>query len=116
MLGKAVFMSLETTEISVFVSVVKLGSFARAAQEHGMTPSGVSRVVSRLEERLAVRLLQRSTRRLSLTESGAVLFRRGQRVLHRRTGGFPSGGPPAVRQPTVAGGQPGLYSPPWRAP
>ncbi|SOC02549.1 DNA-binding transcriptional LysR family regulator [Alloalcanivorax xenomutans] len=81
MLGKAVLMSLETTEISVFVSVVKLGSFARAAQEHGMTPSGVSRVVSRLEERLAVRLLQRSTRRLSLTESGAVLFRRGQRVL-----------------------------------
>ncbi len=74
-------MSLETSEIKIFVSVVKLGSFARAAEEHGMTPSGVSRVVSRLEERLAVRLLQRSTRRLSLTEAGDALYWRGQRIL-----------------------------------
>ena len=70
-----------TTEISVFVSVVKHSSFVRAAAEHGMTPSGVSRVVSRLEERLGARLLQRSTRKLSLTEAGAVFHARAVQLL-----------------------------------
>lgn len=74
-------MPLETTAIAVFASVVKHSNFARAAEEHGMTPSGVSRVVSRLEERLGVRLLQRSTRRLSLTETGAVFHQRALQIL-----------------------------------
>ncbi|MDX1458711.1 MAG: LysR family transcriptional regulator [Marinobacter sp.] len=74
-------MPLETSTIAVFASVVKHSSFARAAEEHGMTPSGVSRVISRLEERLGVRLLQRSTRRLSLTETGAMFHQRALQIL-----------------------------------
>jgi DNA-binding transcriptional LysR family regulator len=74
-------MPIETAPISVFVSVVKHKSFARAAEDHGMTPSGVSRTISRLEERLGVRLLQRSTRRLSLTEPGDVFFQRALQIL-----------------------------------
>ena len=75
-------MPLETSAIAVFASVVKHSSFARAAEEQGMTPSGVSRVISRLEEHLGVRLLQRSTRRMSLTETGSVFYQRSLQILH----------------------------------
>ena len=61
----------ETSELRVFASVVAHGSFAKAADEHQMTPSGVSKLIARLEERLGARLLQRTTRKLSLTEVGA---------------------------------------------
>ncbi|WP_250458691.1 LysR family transcriptional regulator [Microbulbifer litoralis] len=74
-------MPLDTSAIAVFASVVKHSNFARAAEEQGMTPSGVSRVISRLEERLGVRLLQRSTRRLSLTETGAAFHQRALQIL-----------------------------------
>ncbi|MGQ9427219.1 LysR family transcriptional regulator [Gilvimarinus sp. F26214L] len=74
-------MPLDTSAIAVFASVVKHSNFARAAEEQGLTPSGVSRVISRLEERLGVRLLQRSTRRLSLTETGAVFHQRALQIL-----------------------------------
>jgi len=47
-------------EISLFVRVVERGGFAAAAEGTGLTPSGVSRAVSRLEDRLGVRLLCRS--------------------------------------------------------
>ncbi|MFC6632723.1 LysR family transcriptional regulator [Microbulbifer taiwanensis] len=74
-------MPLDTSAIAVFASVVKHSNFARAAEEQGMTPSGVSRVISRLEEHLGVRLLQRSTRRLSLTETGSVFHQRALQIL-----------------------------------
>ncbi|MFP2924290.1 LysR family transcriptional regulator [Pyxidicoccus sp. 3LG] len=48
--------------MQVFTRVVDLGGFTRAAENLGLTPSGVSRIVSRLEERLGVRLLNRTTR------------------------------------------------------
>ena len=75
-------MPLDTNALVVFVSVVKHGNFARAATDNAMTASGVSRVISRLEERLGVRLLQRSTRRLSLTATGAVFYERAQQILN----------------------------------
>lgn len=67
--------------IQAFVHVVDAGSFASAAQQMNMTPSGVSRAVSRLEGQLDVRLLQRSTRALSLTEEGRVFYRECARIL-----------------------------------
>lgn len=67
--------------ISAFVRVVEAKSFAAAAVQLGMTPSGVSRAVSRLEERLGARLLFRSTRSLRLTDDGAAFHARCKEIL-----------------------------------
>lgn len=67
--------------ISAFVRVVEAKSFASAAAQLGMTPSGVSRAVSRLEEQLGVRLLFRSTRALRLTDDGASFYTRCREIL-----------------------------------
>jgi DNA-binding transcriptional LysR family regulator len=56
--------------MAVFASVVEKRSLASAAREFGLTPSAVSRIVTRLEERLSVRLIQRNTRHLVPTEAG----------------------------------------------
>lgn len=74
-------MPIDTAELSVFVSVVKYGGFARAARAGNLTPSGVSRIITRLERRLGARLLQRSTRKQSLTEAGAAFYARAVRIL-----------------------------------
>lgn len=60
--------------IVAFVRAAELGGFTRAAQVIGITPSGVGKSISRLEASLGVRLLQRTTRRISLTDDGAVFF------------------------------------------
>lgn len=67
--------------ISAFVRVVEAKSFAAAASQLGMTPSGVSRAVSRLEEQLGARLLFRSTRSLRLTDDGAAFHARCKEIL-----------------------------------
>jgi DNA-binding transcriptional LysR family regulator len=59
-----------------FVQTVAAGSFAGAAKKLGVTPVAVSKNVQRLERQLGVRLLQRSTRKLSLTEEGRVFYER----------------------------------------
>ncbi|WP_437678304.1 LysR family transcriptional regulator [Sorangium sp. So ce131] len=69
------------SEIGVFTRVVDARSFTRAGQQLGLTPSGVSRVVARLEERLGVRLLNRTTRSISLTDDGAAYYERCQKIL-----------------------------------
>ena len=61
--------------VAVFVKVVQAGSFGRAAEQLGMPNSTVSAYVSRLEKRLGVTLLQRTTRRSRLTEAGEKYFR-----------------------------------------
>lgn len=68
-------------EIQAFVSVAELGSFAAAATRIGRDASVVSRRVSLLERRLGVRLLTRTTRRVSLTDAGAAYLKRVQAVL-----------------------------------
>lgn len=68
-------------EMQVFVRVVETGSFSEAARSLLMTPSTVSKLVSRIETRLGVRLIERSTRHLSLTDEGQVYFERGLAVL-----------------------------------
>ena len=59
-----------------FVRTVAAGSFAGAAKELGITPVAVSKNVQRLERELGVRLLQRSTRKLALTEEGRLYYAR----------------------------------------
>ena len=56
--------------IRAFVQAVEAGSFSRAAQQLGMSPSSVGKAVARLEQRLDVRLFHRTTRSLSLTDEG----------------------------------------------
>lgn len=56
--------------LRVLLAIVDAGSFARAADMLDMTPSGVSRAVTRLEQRLGVRLFERTTRNVSLSDEG----------------------------------------------
>jgi LysR family transcriptional regulator for bpeEF and oprC len=72
---------LDMKALSVFVKVGERLSFVGAAKDLGMTQSGVSNAVSRLEDELGVRLLDRSTRNVNLTEEGALFLQRCQRIL-----------------------------------
>src|SRR5690242_15768640 len=72
---------MDLNEITVFTRVVQAGSFTAAAKVLGMPKSTVSRKVSDLEERLDARLLQRTTRKLSLTDAGRTYFDYGVRIL-----------------------------------
>lgn len=68
-------------ELEVFVRVIELGGFSAAARACGMTPSAVSKLVARLEQRLGTRLVNRSTRQLQLTAEGCAFYERGVRIL-----------------------------------
>ena len=70
-------MSFDTrllTGVGVLAAVTEAGNFARAAEMLGLTPSGVSRAVARLEARVGVRLFDRNPREVSLTEEGRRLY------------------------------------------
>jgi LysR family transcriptional regulator, regulator for bpeEF and oprC len=67
--------------LSIFVRVAERRSFVRAAADLGITQSGVSNAISRLEDQLGVRLLARTTRRVSLTDDGAAFFERCRQSL-----------------------------------
>jgi DNA-binding transcriptional LysR family regulator len=71
------------SDISVFVQVVDSGSFTAAAERLGLSKSVVSKYVTRLEDRLGARLLNRTTRRLSLTEAGEMFYNRSLRGLEQ---------------------------------
>jgi DNA-binding transcriptional LysR family regulator len=64
-----------------FAEAAKHGSFARAARELHLSPSAVAKSVQRLEQHLKLRLFQRTTRRVTLTQEGAALYERSRRVL-----------------------------------
>lgn len=70
-------------EMVVFVRVVEAGSFSEAARLLLMTPSTVSKLIARLEARLGVRLIERSTRRLVLTGEGQFYYERSQALLEQ---------------------------------
>jgi DNA-binding transcriptional LysR family regulator len=72
---------METSDLRAFVRVMDRGSFSSAAKDLGLTPSAVSKLVSRLEDRLGVRLLERSTRRLALTPEGEAFLARARRIV-----------------------------------
>src|ERR1700761_6040460 len=67
--------------LEVLAAVVRAGSFVRAAATLGLTPSGVSRAVARLEERVGVRLFDRTSRALGLTDEGRRFYAHIQPIL-----------------------------------
>ena len=71
----------EQSDVAVFVRVVELGSFTKAADALEISKAAVSKYVNRLEQRLAARLLHRTTRRLALTEAGQALYGRSAAAL-----------------------------------
>jgi len=68
--------------ISTFVEVVRLGSFSAAARKYGVTPSAITRKIDDLEDFIGARLLTRSTRSITTTETGEALFKRAEKVLN----------------------------------
>jgi DNA-binding transcriptional LysR family regulator len=68
-------------EMLIFVRVVEAGGFAAAARMSRLTPSAVSKLVSRLEGRLGTRLINRTTRSLGLTAEGVAFYERCVRIL-----------------------------------
>ncbi|AFQ50587.1 LysR family transcriptional regulator [Burkholderia cepacia] len=69
------------SELGFFCLLVKQGSLAATARELNLTPPAVSRRLSAMEDRLGVRLLNRTTRRISLTSEGEVYFANARRIL-----------------------------------
>ncbi len=69
-------MQMDANELLIFAKVVQYGSFTAAARQLGQPKSTLSRKLASLEKRLGVRLLQRSTRRLRLTEVGQAYYQR----------------------------------------
>lgn len=69
------------SRVGVFIAVVKASSFAGAARALGLTSSAVSKQIQNLEQDLQVKLLNRTTRNVSVTEEGALYFERASRAL-----------------------------------
>jgi DNA-binding transcriptional LysR family regulator len=67
--------------MQAFVAVADLRGFAPAARKLGLSPSGVTRLIAALEDRLGARLLQRTTRKVALTDVGARYLERVRRIL-----------------------------------
>ncbi|MDA4138657.1 LysR family transcriptional regulator [Xanthomonas hortorum pv. vitians] len=70
-----------STEMAIFVQVVESSGLSSAARRLDMTPSAISKLINRLEVRLGVRLLNRTTRKLQLTPEGSVFYDRCLRIL-----------------------------------
>ena len=71
----------QLAEMRVFVRAIERGTFAVAANDLGLTPSAVSKLILRLETRLGVRLVNRTTRKLALTAEGEAYFHSGRRLI-----------------------------------
>lgn len=64
-----------------FRSDSRRGSFSAVARQNGITPSAVSRSVSRLEREMGCKLLQRTTRKLRLSDAGETIYQHAQQML-----------------------------------
>ncbi|HDL7732247.1 TPA: LysR family transcriptional regulator [Yersinia enterocolitica] len=74
-------MKVTLEELQAFTSVVDCGSITAAAEQRSQTTSGISRALSRLEQKLATTLLRRTTRRLELTEEGELFLTHARQIL-----------------------------------
>lgn len=76
-------MKARSDELQIFVCVIECGSISAAAEQLGQTPSAVSRSLSRLEAKLDTTLINRTTRRMHLTEEGKYFFERAKAILEQ---------------------------------
>ncbi|AIN60338.1 LysR family transcriptional regulator [Pseudomonas soli] len=76
-------MKTRSEELQVFVAVIDSGSISAAAEQIGQTPSAVSRTLSRLEGKLGTTLVNRTTRRMDLTEEGRFFLQRARAILEQ---------------------------------
>jgi DNA-binding transcriptional LysR family regulator len=76
----------QLAEMRVFVRAIERGTFAAAASELKLTPSAVSKLIRRLETRLGVRLINRTTRKLSMTPEGEAYFQSGRYLVEAVSG------------------------------
>jgi len=74
-------MTIDLNAFAAYAKVVETGSFTAAAEALKLSKSMVSRQISMLEDELGVRLLNRTTRKLNVTEAGAVVFERAARIV-----------------------------------
>lgn len=74
-------MKARSDELQVFVSVIESGSISAAAEQVGQTPSAISRTLSRLEAKLETTLINRTTRRMDLTEEGKYFLEQARQIL-----------------------------------
>ena len=74
-------MSDRLQELTVFVRAAESGSFSRAGRELGLSQPSVSRIIGELEARLGVTLLLRTTRRIAVTDAGALFLDRAREIL-----------------------------------
>jgi DNA-binding transcriptional LysR family regulator len=72
---------MDLNRATTFVRVVESGGFTRAAEALGLPPSSISRSVSRLEAELGITLLERTTRKVALTDAGRAYFERAREAL-----------------------------------
>ncbi len=72
---------MDIESLQVFIEVARRGSFAAVARDRDLDPSSVSRIISALEDELGLRLFQRTTRRMALTEAGAIYVNRIEQVI-----------------------------------
>jgi DNA-binding transcriptional LysR family regulator len=69
------------SNLELFVKTIEVGNFSALGRQLHMAPSSISRQINTLEEELGVRLLQRTTRNISLTEAGQIYFERVSKIL-----------------------------------
>ena len=76
-------MKAHSDELKTFATVIDCGSITAAAEQLGLTPSAVSRALSKLEEKLGTTLLNRTTRRMKLTEEGEFFLEHARHILEQ---------------------------------
>jgi DNA-binding transcriptional LysR family regulator len=74
-------MASSSSEMAIFQRVAERGSFAGASHDVGLSPSAVAKLIARLEARLGVRLINRTTRRLALTAEGEIYLEHAREIL-----------------------------------
>jgi DNA-binding transcriptional LysR family regulator len=77
---------MDLADLEIFVAVVRRGNFAAVAKERDLDPSSVSRSIAKLEGVLGLRLLQRTTRRVTLTEAGEIYLARIEPLVEELVG------------------------------
>jgi DNA-binding transcriptional LysR family regulator len=75
-------MFMELRDLKAFMAVVEQGSFTKAANVSFVSQPSLSKSIKKLEETLQVELLNRSTRKVELTDAGSIVFQQGQKILH----------------------------------